>query len=1299
MRTFEQYILNRSVSSSDGLLPLPVENFLPFPGGFSDASESTSPSSSGTTEAVSDPVELGFSFEFDGTTYTKIVACVAGWCALVDPAETDPENVRDSLLVSGSYSNEGINLTNSSKNVLLCPWFDRVQNKFDISTAQQSDLSNVDPNADVVRERYGFKTPSYAVSTSDVGVKFQRIRDHAGRAFVIRWNVVSATSFITTASADLSFECVIRENGTIEFRYSPKRAISNVAGTVTENATIGIFASGSNRFRDFSPGLGLLDQRRTVYKYGGATYNSGFNDAGFAFFTTSSFKTRSYVWRLRPDQNWPGLDRAGAVFSFSPPAPRRNILPRVELKNESERLSTNSPFDDKRTIVSGKRMVVNYPTTMTRFTDPNSIALNDLFLGGGDEIETTGSLNINAIGKLGIKRTNFFAPFNDSQVNDRLDQISLSSLEFDESFAQSMSAKKHVVLNVPVARKTRLLGTTASIYYLNVRERNWQIPANSITSSNSDIATAGFYVFQTKMPEDHRGFNAAGFVVSSGSNNPGNRSGSFQFMNSDVAYGEVSSILLNDDNVYSKSIFTNPLYSAAADETFSLNIEKPMVVERIVVDVPVECGQTWFNDRTTSFLPLNDNGVLSNTAAFDFGGPGITFAVMNQVTVNGSTKRELIASGTFTHSDDNQKSVVLSNFPPTDSTYQLRPVGFPHYGTPAGIVVPRNGSFTGSVRLTLTPESVNGVTVARQVIMDSIPSANRHELLEIIGRPNLEDFDLFTFPVTRIVNGKPLGRAGDRVQSGRSLFGREFVVADSNMSTVGTKLTSNPFYLTGSAYTAMAASIQSVSDAVAIALSNAAIGMKSPYVVRPGDKLVFSISKHRPHVHSYDVDTSNIQFSGSVEHDVSLITGSVRITLIGSELRNGVVVSPTATEGFTTVSDVIGDDCFDQYEPSTRAELVGTFTDDYVTGTMTSGRSKVFSKFNARNVNKPGVSSDLSSNPMLSFRLKPWFENAGIQHVCQHVDVNERWYDSMMPSIASCFRISNASFSINNDSIVADNSAQLGVMYFNTVQVPSTTTIRPVDNSWMRSFPFEPKYSGITRIMSAETSLVSTISDSGSTYVPIPPVTIAGFIPVLGRDGNGILLNYQLYADVNLNDPDVTVSLSTTDLTKFMFGFGSLNTVHSSSFGANRLIGTNKAPEPLTTKVLNTGTGIEKHTGFGISIRGWKYGVHSAVPLYNKAYFRRGHFGQQRDMLEQRLDGKFIQVYDRALPGKKTSIGTSPIKVKFVNSLGENTQPIRTFSQNLSNECTSSIPYTDAEIRNRPDINLEQQNSAVVFID
>jgi len=92
--------------------------------------------------------------------------------------------------------------------------------------------------------------------------------------------------------------------------------------------------------------------------------------------------------------------------------------------------------------------------------------------------------------------------------------------------------------------------------------------------------------------------------------------------------------------------------------------------------------------------------------------------------------------------------------------------------------------------------------------------------------------------------------------------------------------------------------------------------------------------------------------------------------------------------------------------------------------------------------------------------------------------------------------------------------------------------------------------------------------------------------------------------------------------------------------------------------------------------------------------YRRGRYGQFRDMLEQRLDGRFFNTKDdRKETGRVKGLRKAAVQIKFIDAdTGDTTLPDLTHCQNLSAFATSSLPYFDGEMRDRttdPDENSD----------
>jgi hypothetical protein len=108
-------------------------------------------------------------------------------------------------------------------------------------------------------------------------------------------------------------------------------------------------------------------------------------------------------------------------------------------------------------------------------------------------------------------------------------------------------------------------------------------------------------------------------------------------------------------------------------------------------------------------------------------------------------------------------------------------------------------------------------------------------------------------------------------------------------------------------------------------------------------------------------------------------------------------------------------------------------------------------------------------------------------------------------------------------------------------------------------------------------------------------------------------------------------------------------------------------------KTLADGTVLkEVHYGPG-SAKGFLYGIMNTMNLNTSAVFRYDRFGQYRDMLEQRRDGKFMTI---SSPPQESE---GSVNVKFVSAEDGMTpvSPDTTDSINLSMACTSSMPFKE----------------------
>ena len=1409
-RVFENYTFNRVISPEVGLFPIATKNLRNVAG---IAGGGGSAGASGGDDGLS-AFPIGFDFKLDSITYKNIIVSTNGWVILVDPASSIavPSTIATHCM-STQYDNTTIisqfvdGFGAQKYHALLCPWFDDLRNMF----SDQQELLTALGTPSVTQQNLvneGKAIPNVAYNQVNAGVKYiNTIAKNGGRCLVIRWHSMSN---FADSSTLLNFDLVIYENGTIEFRYKPNSSI-HTSDPLVEGATIGIFLNNSAtagwRFRDFSYGSGYDDKLREQYPLGAAVYTPGYLD-----------NTKVYTNGLRPDRHWPGLRTQGCIISFIPPLSRRKVLPRNVLREQDSKITfpliarTGDvdrsgthliSFDDRRSI-NFVNSVIDYPTRIPR-------------MYAADELETTSRLNVfgtfsltGAIDKnsadefIGDQNQRFINPFNEvhqPEQNGSISEYYTTGSRVDNfggGFSSHLMSKTQLKFELPIQYPTKMFDVTSSIYYYNKTIKGFLIPGTTAGNVNAkkDLADPiHTSVLSDSYPEDARGFSALGSTISSGSL-PGSISGyGFQ---SDHAIGfggtgfgpfklERQGEILS--RYYSKSVQNNSDYAPHNDEQFTLPINQPFLIEKIVFEMPFTMGAGWLNDKTTCGHQVKYGGSIIGNS-FDVAGPAITIALYNQINSGVDIIRDLILTGTIIPHGDNISNVKSyeSQWAPAGPSipfYIFAPEGFLSFGcTPSSVVSANIGTnFTGSVIVPTVAGVSNGITIGYYAAASDFATitagqvaANRKLAKKFLTNEFTSiDYD-YTSIVSYVKDIDTYGRSGKSFDpSGRSVFGKEFITTQG--TTAGSHKFRNPLFVSSS-YDDFPERIKSaINDSAFSAILATAIPLSnptpSPYLVMPGDKLTLSISKMRPLLYSKGLDPDGGGFldffTGSLRHDVSISTGSIKMTIYGSLVRDGVEFHDTlnSTIASNAIHQAIGNEpVLDQFDVEPRSSYYGSSTDDYITGSLltrisagglssfTQGtRGKVFSKYLARSQavpeSSPSTGYEVRKNTSKSFRLQPWYERVGNDRTIQITSTAERYYDSMMPAANTCFRENGANiFILDGASSLALagptnlNRPNVGYIFFNanSIEYPGLC-----DDTWTWSYPFEPRYAGITRELNLKyiKSAMRRYDTAGGFVTKILKQKLIdlmfvnrGFYgtnrgsPAAYSVGNN---SYETWCDVDLSSgitPPQTGSMSLDEMSKCLFGFGDSNTLQYRDLIYVPAV-VSAPPDPLVDSIAyyygSSSNGVEpqptyggnhlpefKHndyaaspelqTAFGAIIRGWKYGVASGLPLFSKCIYRRNHYGQFRDMLEQRPYTKYYITEDAAAgvggrPSKeRPGVLTGPISVKFVDSSGNITKPELTWSQNLSLEVTSSFPYLDGEYRNRSEVDIAALNESTVLI-
>lgn len=757
-------------------------------------------------------------------------------------------------------------------------------------------------------------------------------------------------------------------------------------------------------------------------------------------------------------------------------------------------------------------------------------------------------------------------------------------------FQSRLSSKTKLSIILNNSTDFNIRNTTASLSYLSVDGSGYRKVDPQNTTDSDHAGDTGVFSFGW----DAKLFGPLGNNIQSGSvvaGTPGTlsvpnavMSGSgIGFFGASVGGALRESLRYVQD----QSSCLNERHSANSNELIKMSslIAHPFLLEKAIIDVPLSVSGQWFDETTIVSYAVSGTEFVG-----DMGGPCVTVSLLRQ---EADDYRELILSSTIIPELDNVTTVFEHpdqlGFDGLDSVS-----GFAPFATPGAVISGgASGSFEGSVRLEITPTLTNG-------IMSISPG------------------DIPAFAESFIVNVNPFGRAMNVKPSGRSIFGKEFLI--SNLGSERSLGVSDPLPQT----TAIIFMYEKT--------------VSSPYLLFPEDTLVFAISKHRPVVGTLFNESERF-VTGAQNYGDSFFklgSGDVKITLYGSLIKDGKEFHDTLNQPLTSlaVHEAIHADnpVLDQFDVERRESFIGSYADQFVTGNMGDGTR--------------GRKGSIVNNTVGQFSASLL---RGI-----NISSNERYYDTLMPRPDQVWSVDGVLIT-NFDSILKIGAFVMGaVNHSSTGSFPESI----YNKDWFKSFPFEPKYGKVDRSIEPLNNVINEDNDIVSLY------TLGRAV---GNDATGAKID--VLVQNNLGVP-ITEDKDRVIL-KGLYGIGSA--LSGSAEFVNRLDG-----------------GLSLFGYYtNVKVRGWKYGILNALETNSSVVFRRDRFGQFRDMLEQRDFSKYYVVEDENGNPVSPTVTTSPIVVKFADL-----DPESTFSSNLSNEATSSLPYFDADKddgRNRgplPDVEI-----------
>lgn len=665
-------------------------------------------------------------------------------------------------------------------------------------------------------------------------------------------------------------------------------------------------------------------------------------------------------------------------------------------------------------------------------------------------------------------------------------------------------------------------------------------------------------------------------------------------------------------------------YHATASQTLNLSsyLSAPFLLEKVLVEFPYIQRRSHIGNGDSNTSGTKSLGQMMHQDDYVFfiyrqDRTGAQQLVDSEIDVSGSN-RFLVLSGCM--SFYNSKVYDVS-----DASYELnnKPLNTPAFEIDHGITATTNDQesvLTGSAILQLKP-----AVVTKQFLGGGrIPSSS------LTLRAGEEESNEVNIPQYYWPGGTSYRNFGETQYTGRSFETQVGTYGGGFNGTASGNRLFDEYSLTSFKDTASNLADINVFDPrirasggkiESLRSSNQAIvtGEKqkfTPYILLPTDRLIFGIDNPQVLHHNQKMLHSNELTSSFLK----LRTDKpMKVTFFGSLIKNKQEFHDTLNQHLTTlgVHEAIHYDnpVLDQFNISSRFEYSGSYLDDYVTGSVGSlVRSSV------------GDGLGLISK--------------SFQRFVAHSNFEQRYYDTLTPSIIDIATVDNVPFLQTGDS-------------FRRIHAFSGTFASSADNDinhkfWNYIFPFEPRYHNLKRIVSERAFIYNFGQERSHTATPTNEYSI-------------------LPSPVSRRGPDMPQDFHALNSRFLAFGFGSGHNGNSYRLSDRTVNALNRRWE---------------------NPRGFKYGLYCSAPLYKKAIFRSDKFGQFSDFLEQGKDTRYYI-------SKNSVVTDSPVRVRFLLDDDENDQFIilspseietnTEESSNLSLYATSSLPFfdTDNVTRNR----------------
>jgi len=467
----------------------------------------------------------------------------------------------------------------------------------------------------------------------------------------------------------------------------------------------------------------------------------------------------------------------------------------------------------------------------------------------------------------------------------------------------------------------------------------------------------------------------------------------------------------------------------------------------------------------------------------------------------------------------------------------------------------------------------------------------------------------------------------------------------------------------------------------------------------------------------------NLEDPYEPSHGLTMLAGPSKIVLYGTFLRNGKHHSNSSTQKLrsSAVHEAVGEPVLDQFMVDAESEYGSSYLSEHITGSILTIQSSPVTGYTrgvAGSVKDGSLTFSGSFQRFVrSAENSQVFYDTLIQDPFQIAEIDE-FYTPSGPGSSTVVNMHFPSAKIASSSAaVYDTYSAAGLF---------TGIGYAFSGTWADSFPFESKYSNVSRLTGRNINNLrangglSIGNGAPSQLSGSAPVTLSNqfgedpgqyiFAPGQSPDGINHLSKLAIEAKIDAagasnlslwssaiggikNMANVLNFASDTGTGSVLGAFTSTSRrdvpVKSfrtffavfAGYGRQNRKKIDMSPDRYIATWSNAGAGFTASGlayGIGLHPAGFKYGYMNCDHLSPSTVHRGDTFGQFRDMLEQRLYSKTYSYGDEYNKEGQTS---SAVTCIFVDSAGAPvSDATRTTCLNLSTAMTSSKPFIEGEV-------------------